>query len=54
MMLLLDFDVACVDCTGGNKKKKKHTETGLITVLTESTSILSHNVLMVVKTLRSK
>ena len=22
-MLLLDFAVACVDCTGGNKKKKK-------------------------------
>ena len=21
MMLLLDFAVACVDCTGGNKKK---------------------------------
>ena len=39
MMLLLDFAVACVDCTGGNKKKqKKNTETGSITVLTESTS----------------
>ena len=23
MMLLLDFAVACVDCTGGNKKKQK-------------------------------
>ena len=38
MMLLLDFAVACVDCTGGNKKKKKTTETGSITILTESTS----------------
>ena len=40
MMLLLDFAVACVDCTGGNKKKKKkkNTETGSITILTESTS----------------
>ena len=36
MMLLLDFAVACVDCTGGNKKNP--TETGSITILTESTS----------------
>ena len=38
MMLLLDFAVACVDCTGGNKKKtkkQKNTETGSITILTE-------------------
>ena len=37
MMLLLDFAVACVDCTGGNKQKK-NTDTGSITILTESTS----------------
>ena len=37
MMLLLDFAIACVDCTGGNKNKKP-TETGSITILTESTS----------------
>ena len=34
MMLLLDFALACVDCTGGNKKKQT-TEAGSITILTE-------------------
>ena len=45
MMLLLDFAVACVDWTGlhrwkqkKKKKKKNNTETGSITILTESTS----------------